>query len=471
MRWLRITVVLSWLAVPLELMAGEPVDSLMRVEAPAGEFVKMPPKYVMEKLAEAARNSGESALSGFSFAGDIAGMSHQRMTLSFDGMSLHMAMCHFAKAVGAKVVFSPRQALLSVAEKEAPAAPRVDPDVPMFSFIEIGMALVDVECGDKCGSGFVMAFGGEQYVLTTQTSFFGADKPRLRSLGGRYLKPVSFEFCGDRNLARFKLAPDDLEGLSVLRPSDWLPVVGRNTSAYTGTQGVELAAEMPGTIVRVTDHIIGLEMGLDPVDSGSPVLDAYGNVLGVSSRCPFGSTDARNDVRRQLFAGSCFDVSRPVAIRIPLSGWEEGAFDAFLKQGAVLADLRNLLDAAYVLTQLWLGDEGVKNEATVLFSACAANRSSKQVLPYTFNHSAYVHELEMLVGTFHGSYTELRGKRLEKLDVEKQSKQITLGLRRSTANYRAVLSRMKWASPFLKKMAGLLEKQAAQIEADLDSLR
>ena len=68
----------------------EPGDSLKNLDAPGGEFIRMPAKYILQQLERTADGSGIAALQGFKVASQVEGLGDQRISVNLEGMNLSL---------------------------------------------------------------------------------------------------------------------------------------------------------------------------------------------------------------------------------------------------------------------------------------------------------------------------------------------------------------------------------------------
>ena len=93
--------------------AGEVEDVLKKMPAPAQEYVRMPAKFVIERLQKTARRSGDPALSGFVIDVRKPGASDMRVDVNLENMTLMEALETVANATGTVLNFEGNRAVFT----------------------------------------------------------------------------------------------------------------------------------------------------------------------------------------------------------------------------------------------------------------------------------------------------------------------------------------------------------------------
>ncbi|MCF7817826.1 MAG: serine protease, partial [Kiritimatiellales bacterium] len=436
-------------------------DALQSLSAPTGEFVRMPAKYVLQKLERTADGSGLAALQGFKVESRLEGLGDQRISIHFEGMNLFQALEAVAEATGAGVQYNAGSVVLMgpaamVAPVEEPVA--VEPvekdagkkDKPAITFSDIDSALVFVETGSGRGSGFIAEMDGKTYLFSNQHNFLGADNIHLRAMHGGLLEPVSFEFCKTRDLVRFELKTDDAKNVKVLQLAEGNPEINQPITVYGNSAGGNVATELKGKILGVGPSDIEVDADIVPGNSGSPVLDARGRVLGVATYITFGLELAKDDHGKQIYQGTRFKDARRYGVRIPGQGWVAASMPEFLNQTYRLVDLQHYFEALYVLVQYWDGHDDYADQARTIMSAysSAGNRVKP---PYAFHSSEIENELGMVVKAFQRNHDELMARVKDSAPTKSELKELNRNFgKRSVNQIETVDSRIR--NTFLNKV-------------------
>jgi S1-C subfamily serine protease len=159
-----------------------------------------------------------------------------------------------------------------------------------------GPAVVSLEVGSGrgpagAGSGFAVTPDG--YVLTNSHVVAGARQIRVRTPAGEIAEG---QVRGDdpaTDLALVRVDPDALAGIYLLIDGERAPRVGQLAVAIGNPLGFEstvstgvvsaLGRSLRGRGDRLIDGVIQHTAPLNPGNSGGPLLDAAGHVLGVNT--------------------------------------------------------------------------------------------------------------------------------------------------------------------------------------------
>ncbi len=488
------------LAAALAAVGGEVEDALAATRAPGGEFVRMPAKYVIEKLEDTARNSGEPVLGGFSVEARMEGADAKRININMESMTLLAALEAVASATGARLDFESTSAVLADpastplnAEPETAAVQTIAPDpddAEPIGFSDVDNALVFVSTGVGRGSAFVAEMDGKIYVLSNQHNFMGANKLELRAMHGGLLEFESFEFSRTRDLVRFELSDESAAGLGVLRLSNIAPTIGQEVVVYGNSAGGNVATELRGEVLGVGPRDIEVDAEIVSGNSGSPILDTSGAVIGVATYVSFETKFEKNDARKEIFKGTRFGKTRRYGVRIPADGWARVDLRAFLSQTYRLSDWKNRLEIMTVLVEYWGGLDDYEDYevAAKTIMAAYSTRAGQVERPYEFHSAAAEAEIEMMVKAFARNYDEFVAM-MREMDPDRRelaamsaaqksgkspskAERVDYYIRTSTLSkakaLREELERQEWMSQYMRDAADPLNKMASDLVLKLE---
>ena len=199
---------------------------------------------------------------------------------------------------------------------------------------EIRSSVLLVEAGDGSGSAFLAKSGGEVFIYTNQHVLGGARRLTFRSAAGTTFTPVSMEVAEKEDLVRFGLKPDiaaSLANVFSLAPQD--PRNGEAVTVYGNSQGAGTVSELTGSVLSFGPQLLEVSAPFVEGNSGGPICNAAGQVLGVSSFVK------RAGALTWVSADSPFARNRRFGYRItPATRWIKVQPQAFLAQARAVGD-------------------------------------------------------------------------------------------------------------------------------------
>lgn len=148
-----------------------------------------------------------------------------------------------------------------------------------FGYVKGKLAIVAFSKGQ--GSGFIIQQSEKKYLVTNEhviRSGNGED-PRVMMLNGNVLKLGNCEISRDRDLMRFEIETD----AKALSLADRIPEIGDNVTIYGNSDGGGVSTEIQGKVLGVGGDRIEVSSSFVNGNSGSPVIDSHGMVVGVAT--------------------------------------------------------------------------------------------------------------------------------------------------------------------------------------------
>lgn len=491
----RMLTILLTVLTGLTALGGEVEDALQTVPAPSGEFVRMPAKYIFQRLEREAQNSGIPILGSFSIEARVEGADARKITVSFGSMNMMDALNAVAQSTGTRLGFDGTVAVLgdanavevsTVEEVEKPKEEKPD-EGKEVQFSDVDTALVFVETGVGRGSAFVAEQDGKTYLFSNQHNFMGATQLELLSMHGGPVTFNSFEFSRSRDLVRFELDLEKNQQLGVLKFAEKPPYIGQEIAVYGNSAGGNVATELRGEVLGVGPRDIEVDADIVSGNSGSPILDSAGRVLGVATYVAFELKFDNKDERQKIFKGTRFGKTRRYGVRIPNDGWVKVDMRQFLNQSYLIADIKNELEIMHILVEYWNGDEDYIDSARTILSSYSS-RSSRVTAPYEFHYSKTEEDIRLMVKAFKRNYEEfvglVRNEDLSKAEIAKISnpKSLVSTSKLASVDYHIrttmlgkakkaheELSGYSWMSDYLKESAVPLDQMASELVRSLES--
>lgn len=150
-----------------------------------------------------------------------------------------------------------------------------------YSFDDISDKLVIISCnserGRSAGSGFVAKMDGKTYLFTNQHVIMGADSISCRTADGETLTPRGVELSSKRDIARILI--EDREGFGFSETF----ALNNPLGVFGNSEGAGVATELYGEVTGLGVDLVEVNAEFVSGNSGSPVLDANQEVIGIAS--------------------------------------------------------------------------------------------------------------------------------------------------------------------------------------------
>lgn len=466
------------------------MDLLEQISPPQQEYIRIPASYVLTSLEKSARSSGKSELVSFSIKNELEGSENTELSIDFTGMNMLNAIQTVAEAIGGEADFQTKGVVIveegsvvheSDSDSDEPASnksSRRDKD-PLFSFSDISHALVFVENGDGRGSGFIAKMGDSVYFISNQHNLFGAVSLELKTMDGKTLKPKEFEYHKNLDLIRMKLSEDSLENLVVLTLSEKTPSTDDPIFVYGNSAGGDVATELDGEIIGVGPTSIEINAKIVPGNSGSPILNRQGEVLGVASYATLGAEFEKGSPYEKLLKNTRFSKVRRYGIRIPEEEWVKGNLPSFLNQTYQLMDMHSYLMASYTLFKYALGERGSAALAESFIAYYEKPTSTGRPL-IDFKLEEMEKKFGELVRSFKRVITEItdasqkdtkRSKTELEIDAERVSRILTRFFSDKIRAVRTQAEETNWQSSLLEEQAEAVMIIADEFVLQIETLK
>ena len=159
--------------------------------------------------------------------------------------------------------------------------------VQATSFEEVKDKLVVIECGDKAGSGFIVRDGGRPYLFTN-AHVVRTGAVIAHRLDGTRLKLGPRDDAVGRDMVRFALEDESVPAFDL---AAGVPDIGDPVVVLGNSDGRGVVTEIRGKVIGVGPREIEVDATFVIGNSGSPVLDRHGRVIGIATYL----RDCRND--------------------------------------------------------------------------------------------------------------------------------------------------------------------------------
>ena len=178
-------------------------------------------------------------------------------------------------------------------------------------FEEVKDKLVVIVCGEKAGSGFIVRDGGRPYLFTNAHVVQRGAVIAHRLDGTRLMLGPRDEAVG-RDMVRFALD----ESMPAFDLAAGVPDIGDPVVVLGNSDGRGVVTEIRGKVIGVGPREIEVDAAFVIGNSGSPVLDRHGRVIGIATYL----RDCRDDEDWSK-ADTRFNGIRRFALRLLGTRW------------------------------------------------------------------------------------------------------------------------------------------------------
>lgn len=193
-----------------------------------------------------------------------------------------------------------------------------------------------VDAGESQGTGFLLKEEGEAYFYSNIHVFRTADRANLRNSQGKVIEiPKTIELAEGFDLLRFQTSKTN--GLSLGGP----PRLGESIYALGNSSGRWVITKNSGEVLGVGDSTFEVSCEIVPGNSGGPIIDKEGSVIGVASFLTYGEDDSATE-------GTRYSQTRRFGFRLdrPFK-WESVNYDTFRKEAAFINSINDSLQSVF----------------------------------------------------------------------------------------------------------------------------
>jgi len=149
----------------------------------------------------------------------------------------------------------------------------------LFTKVRPSLVVITTQRGGAA-TGFITAMDGKQYLVTNEHVVRGGYPFNAKFLNGRGLSYEIMEFADDRDLVR--LAVSDAAASPIAMSAAEVSI-GEAIAVFGNSEGGGVATSLGGKVLGVGPDRLEVDAAFIGGNSGSPVVDMQGRVLGIAS--------------------------------------------------------------------------------------------------------------------------------------------------------------------------------------------
>ena len=200
---------------------------------------------------------------------------------------------------------------------------------------EHALVVIITETGK--GTGFVASIGGTNYIITNTHVLSATPSFECYTVSGQLLTTGRIDFEANNDLARIQVK--EFSGTPLLIRASPAPQLGEQIKVYGNSKGANVITEISGKVLGSGPAEIEVSAEFVEGNSGSPIVDTDGLVLGVATYITEGEPT-------RISANTRYAEARRMGIRLTEfnSSWMPISFSSFYKQSAMLYDINTLIN-------------------------------------------------------------------------------------------------------------------------------
>ncbi len=348
------------------------------------------------------------------------------------------------------LVFSISLDRLSVADREWVAGWTPE-EVPAASVEE---AVVLIRTPRASGSGFLANFPEGVFLVTNQHVIEGVSREEIRvtDLRGRQFDLQRLEVSPTQDLARIAVsAPSGLHLRHAVAHD-------AEVIAYGNSHGGGVATASRGKVVGIAQDVVEVTAEIVQGNSGGPVVDAEGFVIGVASFV----TREREDAEDWVTKGTRYGEARRFAIRLHGEQvWRRVDWAAYAAETRRMSDAETLLEQAVELATAILTDP--------TSPLIAKNEYPEAIQEIVQSHNQHVRRFESNIGRSVSGFAAIkRANQSQNANFRARLRRVQEVLRAEETALRA--GRPDPSTPYLRERLDKFRESVAAINEGLDKM-
>lgn len=332
-------------------------------------------------------------------------------------------------------------------------------------FDKIRKSLVIIETDSGCASGFITEQDGKKYLMTNYHVLSTTKNIEFHLIDGKQIYPESLELSETLDLARFALNDKDIT-FQTLTLSPELPSIGDAVSVYGNSDGKGAVTELYGKITGVGPDIIEVDATFVRGNSGSPIINSQGKVVGVA-------TFVTRNIKDWVVRDTRFENVRRFGCR-PLANkkWVLTSLSNVYKQTTLIENAWSYLSNVYGVTLCWFGGYEQSRQASKSFEQYSVLRNPDEIqaTPWESNicffYSSYKHYWDVVPKRRHGATQNAPNS----FAVQSAKRTMLDNFKKLVKVADDEIQKTKWDTQIMKSEAEALKKAASQLNNTINML-
>ncbi len=217
-----------------------------------------------------------------------------------------------------------------------------EPSRELFARVRPSLVVISTPNGGAA-SGFIASIGEKKYLITNEHVLSSGFPLIAKLLNGNQLKFGQLDLANDRDLVRIEIIDPVVSDLVISLEE---PNVGDTIAVFGNSDGEGVATSLEGEIQGVGPDRLEVNAPFVAGNSGSPIVDTNGAVLGVATYIT--RTTDPNDWTKE---NTRFTKPRRFALRITDIKWIPMKPRDYLIRADAIADLETFCMDTFDLTQ------------------------------------------------------------------------------------------------------------------------
>jgi len=321
-------------------------------------------------------------------------------------------------------------------------------------------ALITVKTENGRGSGFICDMGEtNDYIITNAHVIEAAKSIKLTTVEGRQFRPKSIELANNRDLARMRIPDTDVPSLKLAAHA---PKIGAKIFAYGDSMGMDSITRLPGKVKGVGPQVLEISAEFVAGNSGGPILDNKGEVLGVAT---FVVKPKKVDWHVK---DTEFEKPRRFGVRVnDRVQWVPVRYRQFYREASALQDVKFYLEDMGRISMI-LRQEDPRDTRSGFQKILLSKESLKSK---RYADPAYATHLLTISNSYIQFYNSARKYSFSSYSVKGPLDRFYEALKRTPTLPRQKLQRRRWSTNHYKKQADEYIEMFETWEKDIEPLK